>query len=32
MILRSQKDIVSSQSVKARFRFRAGYDAVGQNF
>ena len=29
--LRHQKDVVSSQSVQARFRFRAGYDAVGQN-
>ena len=29
--LRANKDMVSSQSVQARFRFRAGYDAVGQN-
>ena len=28
--LRANKDMVSSQSVQARFRFRAGYDAVGQ--
>ena len=30
--LRNQKDVVSSQSVQARFRFRAGYNAVDQNF
>ena len=30
--LRHQKDVVSSQSVQARFRFRAGYDAVVRNF
>ena len=29
--LRANKDMVSSQSVQAKFRFRAGYDAVGQN-
>ena len=30
--LRANKDMVSSQSVQARFRFRGGYDAVGANF
>ena len=29
--LRANKDMVSSQSVQAKFRFRAGYDAVGAN-
>ena len=30
--LRANKDMLSSQSVQARFRFRGGYDAVAQNF
>ena len=29
--LRTNKDMLSSQSVQAKFRFRAGYDAVGAN-
>ena len=29
--LRHQKDVGSSEGVEAKFRFRAGYDAVGSN-